>query len=236
MVSKIHGFARSRSIAIGSAILIAGALGVAAPSQASAAGRELCDSSTLNPSTSLPLGSSLRVGIKSSAAVTAVTREVQTALWINSVTDARGRDTVIDGKYGTRTAEAVRKFQRAKHLPVTGRVGTPTWKALAKATCPGSSTTGWSRLKGQLVGSSSETDAVTVWAKGNKRKIGWWELSGYGVARPGATDTFRIAVGGEGDVGGTATVRIVRSTKTFTITFTRNTTSVKSFKVTYRKV
>jgi N-acetylmuramoyl-L-alanine amidase len=38
-----------------------------------------------------------------------------------------------DGTFGTRTLEAVRRFQRARHLPADGIVGSETWRALVDA-------------------------------------------------------------------------------------------------------
>ncbi|MEY4372940.1 MAG: hypothetical protein RL219_1709 [Actinomycetota bacterium] len=51
-------------------------------------------------------------------------RRVQRAL------KARGYRVVVNGKYGPLTTAAVRNFQRARKMPVTGRVGPRTWKAL----------------------------------------------------------------------------------------------------------
>lgn len=37
---------------------------------------------------------------------------------------------MIDGKYGTQTANTVTRYQRNHHLKVNGKVGLTTWKKL----------------------------------------------------------------------------------------------------------
>ena len=43
---------------------------------------------------------------------------------------ARGHTVTVDGIFGSKTDEAVRAFQRQKHLTVDGIVGPRTWTAL----------------------------------------------------------------------------------------------------------
>lgn len=60
-------------------------------------------------------------------------RSVQAVLQRIGITDASGRDVVVDGSYGSQTASAVKRFQRRKGLTVDGNVGPQTWKRLSKS-------------------------------------------------------------------------------------------------------
>ena len=41
-----------------------------------------------------------------------------------------GCPVTVDGKYGLQTQQQVIRFQRSRHLKITGVVGGPTWRAL----------------------------------------------------------------------------------------------------------
>lgn len=59
-------------------------------------------------------------------------REVQEYLRLLALTDNNHRELAVDGIYGDETAEAVRSFQLANGLPVTGKVDSETWERLAQ--------------------------------------------------------------------------------------------------------
>lgn len=52
--------------------------------------------------------------------------------WTQQRCNAHGAKLKVDGQYGPKTRDAVRAFQKAKHLTVDGIVGKATWTALGK--------------------------------------------------------------------------------------------------------
>lgn len=58
-------------------------------------------------------------------------REVQEYLRLLALVDNNHRELAVDGIYGEETAEAVRAYQLANDLPVTGTVDFETWERLA---------------------------------------------------------------------------------------------------------
>lgn len=52
--------------------------------------------------------------------------------WVQQHLNSHGAKLKVDGEYGTKTRDAVRAFQKAKHLTVDGIVGKLTWNALSK--------------------------------------------------------------------------------------------------------
>lgn len=185
------------------------------------------------PNLGYPLGQLLAVGMADSGtpAVRETVRSVQEALWMGYYTNRLGKPIVIDGVYGPATAHAIRVFQRRHHLAVDGKVGPTTWKALARATCEGS-TRGWSRMQGR---SSAGSSVIVLRTKG-RLTIAWWELGAYGVAKPGSTTRFRANFNGEG-AGGLAAVRIDATTKGFRVKVSpKPGGGMFAFTETYRKV
>jgi peptidoglycan hydrolase-like protein with peptidoglycan-binding domain len=63
-------------------------------------------------------------------------RELQTFLHAQGITDARGRPLQLDGRFGQRTEEAVRRFQREQGLQVDGVVGRATLAAIQALQAP----------------------------------------------------------------------------------------------------
>lgn len=57
-------------------------------------------------------------------------RELQEYLRTLALVDNNHRELAVDGIYGEETAEAVRQFQLANGLPVTGKVDSVTWNRL----------------------------------------------------------------------------------------------------------
>lgn len=57
-------------------------------------------------------------------------REIQEYLRTLALVDNNHRELAVDGIYGPETTEAVRAFQRANGLPVTGSVDSMTWERL----------------------------------------------------------------------------------------------------------
>jgi hypothetical protein len=55
-------------------------------------------------------------------------------LWAQELLNAAGAHLPVGGFFGAQTASAVAHFQRARRLPVTGRLGNATWLALLKRT------------------------------------------------------------------------------------------------------
>lgn len=64
---------------------------------------------------------------------TDVVRTIQTQLNTLKITDDAGQPLVIDGSYGTKTKQAVMKFQTANKLNADGWAGSQTMPALATA-------------------------------------------------------------------------------------------------------
>lgn len=62
-------------------------------------------------------------------------RSVQEILRSVAIRDNSGRLVVVDGVYGTQTAQAIRRFQRRQDLVVDGKVGPQTWRRLGKKFC-----------------------------------------------------------------------------------------------------
>ena len=60
-------------------------------------------------------------------------RSVQAVLQRIGITDAAGRQVVVDGSYGPQTAAAVKRFQKRKGLTVDGKVGPQTWRKLSRS-------------------------------------------------------------------------------------------------------
>lgn len=60
-------------------------------------------------------------------------RELQGYLYLLSKQDKRIPQVIPDGIYGSETAMAVRAFQQAYGLPVTGEVDRATWEAIVAA-------------------------------------------------------------------------------------------------------
>ena len=58
-------------------------------------------------------------------------RELQSYLYGISLFDKRVPQVMPDGVYGSTTADAVKAFQRAYGLPVTGETDTSTWDRIA---------------------------------------------------------------------------------------------------------
>lgn len=58
-------------------------------------------------------------------------REIQEYLRIISQTDNNYPEIAVDGIYGGKTIEAVRAFQQAHGLPITGAVDFDTWEQLS---------------------------------------------------------------------------------------------------------
>ena len=59
-------------------------------------------------------------------------REIQEYLRTLALTDNVHRELAVDGIYNEETAEAVRSFQLANGLPVTGNVDSETWERLTE--------------------------------------------------------------------------------------------------------
>ena len=59
-------------------------------------------------------------------------REIQEYLRTLALTDNLHNELAVDGIYGKETAEAVRNFQLANGLPVTGTVDFETWERLTE--------------------------------------------------------------------------------------------------------
>jgi peptidoglycan hydrolase-like protein with peptidoglycan-binding domain len=88
--------------------------------------RELGVDGTVNPETWATLVVRLQVGLRSDAV-----RALQDAL--NARLGAEGSELAplaVDGCFGARTDERIRRFQRARGLVVDGVVGPLTWRAL----------------------------------------------------------------------------------------------------------
>ena len=60
-------------------------------------------------------------------------RSVQAVLQRIGIKDSAGREVIVDGSYGPRTAAAVKRFQMRKGLTVDGKVGPQTWKKLSRS-------------------------------------------------------------------------------------------------------
>ncbi|HEX4831934.1 MAG TPA: peptidoglycan-binding protein [Trebonia sp.] len=60
---------------------------------------------------------------------------------VQSLLNARGYRLAVDGVFGPATANAVRRFQAAVHIPADGRVGNMTWPRLIVQVQRGNS--GW---------------------------------------------------------------------------------------------
>lgn len=59
-------------------------------------------------------------------------REIQEYLRTVALTDNKYNELAVDGIYGSETAEAVRNYQSASGLPVTGTVDFETWERLSR--------------------------------------------------------------------------------------------------------
>ncbi len=59
-------------------------------------------------------------------------RELQEYLRTLALVDNNHRELAVDGIYGEETTEAVRAFQLANGLPVTGKVDSDTWERLVE--------------------------------------------------------------------------------------------------------
>lgn len=62
-------------------------------------------------------------------------RSVQEVLRAVPIRDDSGRLVLVDGVYGSQTAQAVSRFQRRQDLVVDGKVGPQTWRRLGKKFC-----------------------------------------------------------------------------------------------------
>ena len=65
------------------------------------------------------------------ASVRSVQRVINDRIWGDQLNPKKRVHIVVDGSYGPQTRAAVKKFQAANKLTVTGRVGPRTWRALA---------------------------------------------------------------------------------------------------------
>lgn len=65
------------------------------------------------------------------AAVRSIQRVINDRIWGDQLNPKKRVRIAVDGSFGPQTRAAVKKFQAANHLAVTGRVGPRTWRALA---------------------------------------------------------------------------------------------------------
>lgn len=65
------------------------------------------------------------------ASVRSVQRVINDRIWGNQLNPKKRVQIAVDGIYGPQTRAAVKKFQKATGLTVTGRVGPRTWRMLA---------------------------------------------------------------------------------------------------------
>lgn len=63
------------------------------------------------------------------AAVKSIQRVINDRVWGDQLTDPVVLK--VDGRYGPKTAAAVKKFQKANKITVDGKVGKQTWRVLA---------------------------------------------------------------------------------------------------------
>lgn len=71
----------------------------------------------------------------SNAKVRKAVLSVQESLRGIGVRDSNGRPVIVDGSYGPQTASAVRRFQQQAGIIVDGKVGSQTWRVLARRYC-----------------------------------------------------------------------------------------------------
>lgn len=62
-------------------------------------------------------------------------RSIQEMLRFWGYTKTAAGEVPVDGRYGRATAAAVKDFQKAHYLPVTGKVNTKTWRAIGSDSC-----------------------------------------------------------------------------------------------------
>jgi hypothetical protein len=65
------------------------------------------------------------------AAVKSIQRVIDYRVWGDQLTSSHPVFVTVDGKYGPKTAAAVKKFQKATGLLADGKVGKVTWATLA---------------------------------------------------------------------------------------------------------
>ena len=65
------------------------------------------------------------------ASVRSIQRVIDDRIWGDQLNPKKRVHIAVDGSYGPQTRAAVKKFQAANKLTVTGRVGPRTWRALA---------------------------------------------------------------------------------------------------------
>jgi hypothetical protein len=85
----------------------------------------------------------------------------------------RGYKVMLNGKFGPQTRAAVRKFQRTRHIRITGIVDSATWKALGLGLGlgpggPGGGTTTTTTLKPTTTTRPTTTTTTTIPADGYK--------------------------------------------------------------------
>lgn len=65
------------------------------------------------------------------AAVKSIQRVIDYRVWGDQLTSKHPVFVTVDGKYGPKTAAAVKKFQKANKITADGKVGKQTWRTLA---------------------------------------------------------------------------------------------------------